>query len=54
VVPEGITNVGGEWYFEEFIKGDGVTSLKSEDKADPAQTAPIADEKKKILELFRN
>jgi penicillin-binding protein 1A len=57
VVPEGITNVGGEWYFEEFIKGDGVTSLKSEDKADPAQTAPIApiaDEKKKILELFKN
>jgi penicillin-binding protein 1A len=54
VAPEGITNVGGEWYFEEFIKGDGVTSLKSEDKADPAQTAPIADEKKKILELFRN
>ncbi len=54
VAPEGITNVGGEWYFEEFIKGDGVTSLKSEDKADPAQIAPISDEKKKILELFKN
>ena len=54
VAPEGITNVGGEWYFEEFIKGDGVTSLKSEDKAAPAQTAPLADEKKKILELFKN
>ena len=54
VAPEGITNVGGEWYFEEFIKGDGITSLKSEDKADPAQVAPISDEKKKILELFKN
>jgi penicillin-binding protein 1A len=54
VAPEGITNVGGEWYFEEFIKGDGVTSLKSEDKADPAQSAPLADEKKKILEMFKN
>ncbi len=54
VAPEGITHVGGEWYFEEFIKGDGVTSVKSDDKADPAQTAPAADEKKKILELFKN
>ena len=52
--PEGITHVGGEWYFEEFIKGDGVTSLKSEDKADPTQIAPTSDEKKKILELFKN
>jgi penicillin-binding protein 1A len=56
VAPEGITRVGGEWYFEEFIKGDGITSVKSEDKADtaPAAPAPAADEKKKILELFKN
>jgi penicillin-binding protein 1A len=54
VAPEGITHVGGEWYFEEFIKGDGVTSVKSDDKADPAQTTPVAEEKKKILELFKN
>ena len=54
VAPEGITRVGGEWYFEEFIKGDGITSVKSEDKADTAPTAPAADEKKKILELFKN
>jgi penicillin-binding protein 1A len=54
VAPEGITRVGGEWYFEEFIKGDGITSVKSEDKTDTAPTAPAADEKKKILELFKN
>jgi penicillin-binding protein 1A len=53
-VPEGITHIGGEWYFEEFTKGAGVTSVKSEDKADPAQVAPATDEKKKILELFKN
>jgi penicillin-binding protein 1A len=53
-VPEGMTHIGGEWYFEEFTKGAGVTSVKSEDKADPAQVAPVADEKKKILELFKN
>jgi penicillin-binding protein 1A len=52
--PEGITRVGGEWYFEEFIKSDGVTSVKPEDIADPAHVAPISDEKKKILELFKN
>ena len=51
--PEGITHIGGEWYFEEFTKGAGVTSVKSEDKADPAQVAPT-EEKKKILELFKN
>ena len=54
VAPEGITRVGGEWYFEEFIKGDGITSVKSEDKTDTAPAAPAADEKKKILELFKN
>jgi penicillin-binding protein 1A len=52
--PEGITRVGGEWYFEEFIKGDGVTSVKPEDTADPAHVAPLSDEKRKILELFKN
>ena len=52
--PEGITHIGGEWYFEEFTKGAGVTSVKSEDNIDPSQVAPAADEKKKILELFKN
>jgi penicillin-binding protein 1A len=54
VAPEGITRVGGEWYFEEYVKGDGVTSIKSEDITDPAQSVPAADEKKKILDLFKN
>ena len=25
--PEGVVNVGGEWYYEEFARGGGVTSL---------------------------
>jgi penicillin-binding protein 1A len=54
VAPEGITHAGGEWYFEEFVKGDGVTSVKPEDKTDSTQTTPATEEKKKILELFKN
>ncbi len=52
--PEGITRIGGEWYFDEFTKGDEVSSLKSEDKPDTGPVAPATDEKKKILDLFKN
>lgn len=54
VAPEGITHVGGEWYFEEFIKGEGVTSVKSDEKSEATPAGPVADEKNKILELFKN
>jgi penicillin-binding protein 1A len=57
--PDGLLNLGGEWYYEEFAKGGGVRSLGLEDKhapteADPdaAPTAP-AEEKKSILDLFK-
>lgn len=55
--PEGVINAGGEWYFEEFAKGNGVTALGSEPhKADGDPAAPTAgaEEKKKILDLFKN
>jgi penicillin-binding protein 1A len=32
--PEGVVNVGGEWYFEEFAKGNSVTSIGLEDGVD--------------------
>jgi penicillin-binding protein 1A len=54
VVPEGVVQVGGEWYFEEFARGAGVTSLGLEDKPnDTPQALPREDEKKKILDLFK-
>ncbi len=72
-VPEGVLNLGGEWYYDEYAKGAGVSSLGLEDKlpapsgeagsAAPAagtapaaavQTLPPADEKKKIIDLFKN
>jgi len=53
--PEGVVHVGGEWYFDEFAKGAGVSGLGLEAKADPtSQALPAADEKKKILDLFKN
>lgn len=57
--PEGVVYAGGEWYYDEFARGAGVTSLGLEDKAtglsDPAQPPlPGPEDKKKILDLFRN
>ena len=57
--PEGVVYAGGEWYYDEFARGAGITSLGLEDKAagltDPAQAPlPAPEDKKKILDLFRN
>jgi penicillin-binding protein 1A len=55
--PEGLSNVGGEWYFSEFARG-GVQSLGLEDQ--PAEGShsvhalPPAEEKRRILDLFKN
>ena len=71
--PQGVVNVGGEWYFEEYARGNGVGALgmttgpavgppvPPEDKSlmnsegqPPRQTLPPTDERKSILDLFRN
>jgi penicillin-binding protein 1A len=54
--PEGVVHVGGEWYYDEFSKGAGVSGLNLDDKADitQPQALPPSDEKKKILDLFKN
>ena len=49
-VPEGLVNVNGEWYYEEYARGAGVSSVGLEDKAPPA---PSEEEKNSILELFK-
>ncbi len=58
-VPEGVVNVGGEWYFNEYARGAGVISLGLADRPGipsdiGVRTMPPADERKRILELFRN
>ncbi len=58
--PEGVLRVGNEWYYDEYVRGAGVTSLGLHDKGAAAETPtapatlPPADEKKKILDLFKN
>jgi penicillin-binding protein 1A len=53
-VPEGLVNVNGEWLFEEYARG-GVSSVGLGDKAeDKPASLPPSDEKRRILDLFRN
>ena len=49
-VPDGVVNVGDEWYYEEYAKGAGVASVGLDDKL-PA--APDEEERKSILDLFK-
>jgi penicillin-binding protein 1A len=50
VAPEGVLNLGGEWFFEEYTRDSGVSSLGLEDKV---PTPPTEEEKKSILDFFR-
>jgi penicillin-binding protein 1A len=53
--PEGVVHVGGEWYYDEFAKGAGVSGLGLDDHTNSTvQPLPPADEKKKIMDLFKN
>jgi penicillin-binding protein 1A len=57
--PEGVVNIGNEWYYEEYSRGSGVRSLGMEDVGlvtNPNQpsTGQPEGEKKNILDLFRN
>jgi penicillin-binding protein 1A len=65
VVPEGVVNIGGEWYYDEYAKGAGVSAVGMQDPAanpvqqpaapgTPITVLPPADEKKRILDLFKN
>ena len=65
-VPPGVVNVNGEWYYEEYAKGSGVSrvGIQNGDAVQPSTAAaeapapiavlPPADEKKRILDLFKN
>ena len=57
--PEGVTHASGDWAYDEYAKGSGVSNLGLEDKpaGEPGatvQSLPPMDEKKRILDLFRN
>ncbi|MDO9358672.1 MAG: penicillin-binding protein 1A [Polaromonas sp.] len=70
--PEGVVNIGGEWFYDEYAKGSGVSSVGLGDKPAPGagadnpvtgqpvppgtaiQSPPPGDERKRILDLFKN
>ncbi|SFC01102.1 penicillin-binding protein 1A [Polaromonas sp. OV174] len=62
--PEGVVNLGGEWYYSEYAKGSGVSNVGMQPEAtsesqpagpgSPIQVLPPSDEKKRILDLFKN
>jgi penicillin-binding protein 1A len=63
VAPEGVLNIGGEWFYDEFARGNGINSLglgdpmpqsSTPESGSEATTAPAPEEKKTILDLFRN
>ena len=67
--PSGVVNIGGEWYYEEYAKGAGISSVGMRDApavttdapvqaptdgGTPISVLPPSDEKKRILDLFKN
>ncbi len=53
--PEGLLNIAGDWIYEEFAHGGGVGSVGIETpNAVPAPTAPTEEERRGILDLFKN
>ncbi len=58
-VPAGVVNVGGEWFYDEYSRSAGVSSVGLEDQrsTSPAvtpQAPPPSEERSRILDLFRN
>jgi penicillin-binding protein 1A len=56
VPPAGLSHEGGDWVYTEYSKGGGVSSLGMDSKANAgnSEQLPANDEKKRILDLFKN
>jgi len=52
-VPPGVSHDSGDWTYTEFSKGGGVSSLGLDGKSGNNEL-PASDEKKRILDLFKN
>lgn len=60
--PEGVVQVGGDWYYDEYARGGGISNLGGAglEAADPAAGqeagagAASSGERNRILDLFRN
>jgi penicillin-binding protein 1A len=53
-VPPGVVNIGGEWFYEEFARGSGVSSLGIDGRPGAnVQPTPAPEERRNILNLFK-
>ena len=60
--PEGVVRVGGDWYYEEYARGGGISNLggaglapRPEPELAPENGTPAAsEERNRILNLFKN
>ena len=60
--PEGVVRVGGDWYYEEYARGGGISNLGGaglapwpEPELAPENGTPAAsEERNRILDLFKN
>jgi penicillin-binding protein 1A len=56
-VPEGVVHSGGDWAYDDYADGSGVRSLGNGGDSQGGgsnQALPPADEKNRILDLFKN
>ncbi len=51
-VPEGMVNLNGEWYYEEYAHGSNVGSLGLEEAPPSPVPSGVEDDRKSILDLF--
>jgi penicillin-binding protein 1A len=55
--PAGVVNNGGEWFYDEYARNTGVSSLGLDapmPSSAPTASPPPAEERNRILDLFRN
>ena len=55
-VPAGVVNIDGEWFYDAYTNTTGITTLGVESEGNAPQVIPMPyeEEKKKILDLFKN
>ena len=51
---EGLVQMGGEWLYSEFSGSNGISSLSGKESSGQADAIPPEEERKRILDMFRN
>lgn len=49
-VPDGVVNIGDEWFYNEYAQGAGISSVGLDDKL---PTGPDEEQRKSVLDLFK-